>query len=143
LRTIEINGTSAVAWMAAFASIFEEQRSGTLAVIGSPAGDRGRASNYTYGAAKALVHTYAEGLRHRLWRSGVRVLLLKPGFVDTPMTGRFEKKGPLWASASVVARDIVKAIDDGNGTAYTPWFWRYIMLVIKHLPWFAFRHLSI
>lgn len=143
LRTIEINGTSAVAWMAAFASMLEEQRSGTLAVIGSPAGDRGRASNYTYGAAKALVHTYAEGLRHRLWRTGVGVLLLKPGFVDTPMTARFEKKGPLWASASTVADDIVEAIDAGDGTTYTPWFWRYIMLIIKRLPWFVFRRLSI
>jgi short-subunit dehydrogenase len=143
LRTIEINGTSSVAWMVAFAALFEEQRFGTLAAIGSPAGDRGRASNYTYGAAKSLVHTYAEGLRHRFWRSGVRVLLLKPGFVDTPMTARFDKKGPLWSSAFDVARDIVRAIDQGDGTKYVPWFWRYIMLIIKHLPWFVFRRMSI
>ena len=142
-RAAEVNGTSVVAWMAAFGQLFEQQGGGTLAVIGSPAGDRGRASNYTYGAAKSMVHTFAQGLRHRLWRQGVRVLLLKPGFVDTPMTRGFDKKGPLWSSAAVVAAGIVKAIDRADGTVYVPGFWRYIMLVIRHLPWFVFRRMSI
>jgi short-subunit dehydrogenase len=143
LRTAEVNGTSAVGWLAAFGQLFAEQRAGTLAVIGSPAGDRGRASNYTYGAAKSMVHTFAEGLRHKLSPLGVRVVLLKPGFVDTPMTQGFEKKGPLWTSPSTVARGIVGAVDRGDGTVYVPGFWRYIMLIIRHLPWFVFRRMSI
>jgi len=138
-----VNGTSTIGWMAAFARVFAQRRSGTLAVIGSPAGDRGRASNYTYGAAKSMVHTFAEGLRHRLWNLGVRVILIKPGFVDTPMTKGLKKKGPLWSSPAVVARAIVKAIDHSDGTVYVPGFWRYIMLVIRHLPWFVFRRMSI
>ena len=143
LRAAEVNGTSVVVWMAALAQVFAQKGGGTLAVIGSPAGDRGRASNYTYGAAKSMVHTFAQGLRHRLWRQGVRVLLLKPGFVDTPMTRSFDKKGPLWSSAAVVAHGIVVAIDRVDGTVYVPGFWRYIMLVIRHLPWFVFRRMSI
>ena len=143
LRAVEVNGTSVIAWMAALGQLFAQKGGGTLAVIGSPAGDRGRASNYTYGAAKSMVHTFAQGLRHRLWRQGVRVLLLKPGFVDTPMTRGFDKKGPLWSSAAVVARGIVDAIDRADGTVYVPGFWRYIMLVIRHLPWFVFRRMSI
>jgi decaprenylphospho-beta-D-erythro-pentofuranosid-2-ulose 2-reductase len=143
LQTLAVNGTSAAAWMAAWAEIFAARGRGTLAVIGSPAGDRGRASNYTYGAAKAMVHTFAEGLRHRLSRSGVRVVLLKLGFVDTPMTARFDKRGPLWRSAADVGRDIVTAIDRAEGTVYVPGFWRYIMLVIRHVPWFIFRRMSI
>lgn len=139
----EVNGTSVVAWMAAFGQLFAQKGGGTLAVIGSPAGDRGRASNYTYGAAKSMVHTFAQGLRHRLWREGVRVLLLKPGFVDTPMTQGFEKKAPLWSSAAVVAAGIVNAIDRADGTVYVPRYWRYIMLIIRHLPWFVFRRMSI
>lgn len=134
LAALNVNGVSAVALMAAFAQLLEQQKRGTLAVIGSPAGDRGRASNYTYGAAKAMVHNYAAGLRHRLWRSGVVVVTIKPGFTDTPMTAGIEKKGPLWASPARVAKDIVAAIDAGRPVRYTPWFWRWIMLLIVRLP---------
>ena len=134
LAALNVNGVSAVALMAAFAQLLEQQKRGTLAVFGSPAGDRGRASNYTYGAAKAMVHNYAAGLRHRLWRSGVVVVTIKPGFTDTPMTAGIEKKGPLWASPARVAKDIVAAIDAGRPVRYTPWFWRWIMLLIVRLP---------
>lgn len=134
VAAVGVNGVSAVALMAAFAQLLERQKRGTLAVIGSPAGDRGRASNYTYGCAKAMVHSYAAGLRHRLWRSGVSVVTIKPGFTDTPMTAGIEKKGPLWVSPARVAKDIVAAIDAGRPELYTPWFWRWIMLLIIHLP---------
>lgn len=134
LTALNVNGVSAVALMAAFARLLESQKCGTLAVIGSPAGDRGRASNHTYGAAKAMVHNYAAGLRHRLWRSGVAVVTIKPGFTDTPMTAGIEKKGPLWAAPARVAKDIVAAIDAGRPVRYTPWFWRWIMLLIVHVP---------
>jgi short-subunit dehydrogenase len=134
LAALTVNGVSTVALLAAFAQLLEPQNRGTLAVIGSPAGDRGRASNYTYGAAKAMVHNYAAGLRHRLRRSGVAVVTIKPGFTDTPMTAGIEKKGPLWASPARVAKDIVAAIDAGRAVRYTPWFWRWIMLLIVHVP---------
>jgi short-subunit dehydrogenase len=134
LTALAVNGVSTVALLAAFAQLLEPQKRGTLVVIGSPAGDRGRASNYTYGAAKAMVHNYAAGLRHRLRRSGVAVVTIKPGFTDTPMTAAIDKKGPLWATPARVASDIVAAIDSGRPVCYTPWFWRWIMLLIVHVP---------
>jgi short-subunit dehydrogenase len=134
LRAIEVNGTSAVAVLGVFANLLQAQGSGVLAVIGSVAGDRGRASNYTYGAAKALVATFAAGLRHRLAKDGVRVVTIKPGFVDTPMTAAIVKKGLLWATPAAVADCIVAAMDTKTGVVYAPWFWRYIMWVIRSIP---------
>ena len=142
-NALAVNGTSTVVWLSTLAQMFEERRAGVLAVIGSPAGDRGRATNYSYGAAKALVHTFAEGLRHRLWSKGVRVLVLKPGFVDSPMTSAFDKGGPLWSTPASIAPRIVSAIDRSEGVVYLPGYWRGIMLVIRHLPWLIFRRMSI
>jgi short-subunit dehydrogenase len=139
VAALEVNGVSAVAVLAAFAPLFEQQGRGALAVIGSPAGDRGRASNYTYGAAKALVHTFADGLRHRLWRRGVAVVTIKPGFTVTPMTAGMSRDGFLWARPARVAHAIVAAIDAGSGTVYAPWFWRWIMWLIRLLPEPLFR----
>ena len=104
-----------------------------LAVISSPAGERGRASNYVYGAAKAAVTVFASGLRNRLHAKGVRVITILPGFVDTPMTAQLAK-GPLWAPPERVARDIVHALESGFGVVYTPGFWRWIMSAIRHVP---------
>jgi short-subunit dehydrogenase len=97
------------------------------------AGDRGRKSNYTYGAAKAFLNAYASGLRHRLHGRNVDVTLIKPGFVDTPMTAEFAK-GPLWTSAGEAGLHIVRALDRKASAAYVPWFWRWIMLVVRLLP---------
>ena len=133
LSSLQTNAISVIAVLTALANRFESQGSGVIGVISSPAGDRGRASNYVYGAAKAAVTNFASGLRHRLFRHGVRVVTVLPGFVDTPMTASFPK-GPLWASPERVAADIVKALDRRNGMLYTPWFWRWIMLVVTGLP---------
>ena len=133
LLGFDTNSRSVLALLTDLANRFEAQRSGVLAVISSPAGDRGRASNYAYGAAKAAVTNFASGLRHRLHASGVRVVTILPGFVDTPMTAGFQK-GPLWATPERVAVDIVKALDCRNGNLYTPWFWRWVMLLVRHLP---------
>lgn len=133
LQALQTNGLSAVALLTLLAQRMEPQRSGVIAVISSPAGDRGRPSNYVYGSAKALVTTFAEGLRHRLHPSNVSVVTLKPGFVDTPMTSAF-KKGPLWAHPDAVAAGIVKAIDQRRAVAYVPGFWRIIMAIVKHAP---------
>jgi short-subunit dehydrogenase len=133
LAAFELNATSTIALAARFANVLERNRRGTLAVIGSVAGDRGRRSNYVYGAAKAAVHAYCEGLRGRLAEAGVNVVLIKPGWVDTPMTGGM-KKNPLFASAASVARDIHRAIATRKGTVYTPGFWRWISLLVRLLP---------
>ena len=133
VREIELNGVSTVALALRAANRFEARGAGTIAVITSVAGVRGRASNFVYGSAKALVSTFLAGLRHRLHAKGVSVLDIRPGFVDTPMTAAFTK-GALWATPAKVAADIVAAVDRRASVVYTPWFWRWIMLVIRHIP---------
>jgi short-subunit dehydrogenase len=133
LESFDTNARSVIALLTELANRFEAQGGGAIGVISSPAGDRGRASNYVYGAAKAAVSNFASGLRHRLFTKGVRVLTIEPGFVDTPMTAAFDK-GALWASPDRVAVDIERALARGFGVVYTPWFWRWIMLLIKHVP---------
>jgi len=133
LASFDTNARSVLALLTPIANRLERQRSGVIAVLSSPAGERGRASNYVYGAAKAAVAVFASGLRQRLARSGVRVLTLSPGFVDTPMTAAFPK-GALWATPERVAADIDAAMRGGFGTVYTPWFWRWIMLLIRSIP---------
>ncbi len=141
---MEINLTSAVVLLSLFANYLEDRRSGYLAVISSVAGDRGRQSNYTYGAAKAGLTAYLQGLRNRLYRSGVHVLTVKPGFVDTPMThGRVNPDSPLVASPARVARDIDWAIRRRRNVIYTPWFWRPIMLAVRLVPEFVFKRLRL
>jgi short-subunit dehydrogenase len=105
------------------------------------AGDRGRASNATYGAAKAGVSAWASGQRARLSKSGVQVVTLKPGTVDSPMTAHL-KKGPLFASARKVGRGVVKAMDRRKDTAYLPGYWKLIMLGVIHMPEFIFKKLK-
>jgi len=136
------NGTSVVSLLTLVANRMEQQGSGTIAVITSVAGDRGRQSNYVYGAAKGMVSLFLQGLRNRLYRKGVHVLDIKPGFVDTPMTAQFDK-GPLWAQPDDVAADILKAIDKRRSTLYTPWIWWGIMLVIRSIPEFLFKRLKL
>jgi decaprenylphospho-beta-D-erythro-pentofuranosid-2-ulose 2-reductase len=132
-ETLEVNAISAMVVLNEAAAFFEQQGHGRIVAIGSVAGDRGRATNYAYGAAKGALEIFLSGLRQRLHKSGVKVLLVKPGFVDTPMTADF-KKGPLWASPERVARDIVRAMERGRSVIYTPWYWRWIMLIIRHIP---------
>jgi len=136
-REIELNGVATAALVLRLAARFEARGQGRIAVVTSVAGVRGRASNFVYGSAKALVSTLLAGLRHRLHAKGVAVVDIRPGFVDTPMTAAFSK-GALWASPARVARDIVAAFDRGSGVVYTPWFWRWIMMLIRHVPEFLF-----
>ena len=142
-REFDVNALSTLALLTALANRMEARRSGTLAVISSVAGDRGRQSNYVYGAAKAAVSTFLGGLRQRLAKSGVTVLTIKPGFVDTPMTAGIANKGALWAQPDRVAAGIVQAIDRGRNIVYLPWFWRWIMLVIRHIPEPLFKRLKL
>ena len=133
LASFDTNARSVIALLTDIANRFESQGTGVIAVISGPAGAGGRASNYVYGAAKAAVTVLASGLRHRLAAKGVRVVTILPGFVDAPMTAAFDK-GFLWANPERVARDIERALRSGFGIVYTPWFWRWIMTLVVHIP---------
>ncbi|HEY4093133.1 MAG TPA: SDR family oxidoreductase [Luteibacter sp.] len=136
------NATSTIALLTLLANRMDKAGRGTIAVISSVAGDRGRASNYLYGSAKAAVSTFLSGLRQRLSKRGVDVVTIKPGFVDTPMTRDF-KKGALWAKPEAVAAGIVKAVDKGTPVAYLPKFWVIIMGIIRAVPEFIFKRISL
>jgi short-subunit dehydrogenase len=142
LQELQTNALSVIALLTLLANHFEQQRHGNIAVIGSVAGDRGRQSNYIYGTAKGALSIFLQGLRNRLHKSGVQVLTIKPGFVDTPMTAAFPK-GPLWATPEKVALDIDKAIEKNKDVLYTPGFWILIMLIIKSVPETIFKRLSL
>lgn len=133
-KAIEVNAVSVAQLCEAIAPHFELRRRGTLAVIGSIAGDRGRQSNYIYGASKAFVERYCQGLRNRLHAAGVRVVLIKPGPTDTPMTQGMADPPRRMASASSVAAQIVKAMARGRAVVYAPSVWRWIMTVIRCIP---------
>jgi decaprenylphospho-beta-D-erythro-pentofuranosid-2-ulose 2-reductase len=143
LQEFNANGTSVISLLTLLAPIVEQQKQGTLAVISSVAGDRGRPTNYLYGSAKAAVSAFCEGLQARLFKSGVHVLLIKPGFVATPMTAHLELPGALTSTAEQVAQDIDRAIARKTNVLYTAWFWRYIMLIIRHIPVFVFKKLHL
>lgn len=142
LQEIQTNALSTVSLLTLIANRFEAKRDGTICVISSVAGERGRASNYVYGSSKAMVTAFISGLRQRLYKSNVGVVTIKPGFVDTPMTSEFEK-GFLWAKPSTVAEKIVKAIDHNKAEVYVPAFWWVIMIVIKKLPNFLFKRIDL
>ena len=133
LAEINTNALSTISLLTHIANRFEAKQAGTVAVISSVAGDRGRASNYVYGSAKAMVTAFTSGLRQRLHKSHVAVVTIKPGFVDTPMTAKF-KKGWLWAKPDVVAVKIVEAIDKRKDEVYIPGFWWLVMALIKMIP---------
>jgi decaprenylphospho-beta-D-erythro-pentofuranosid-2-ulose 2-reductase len=134
LRALNVNAASVMSLLTIIANRLQAQRSGVIAVLGSVAGDRGRKSNYVYGSCKALVATFMEGLAGRLRSSGVRVITIKPGFVDTPMTAQF-KKGLLWAQpASIAAIIHARVASASSGTYYAPRFWWAIMAVIRSIP---------
>lgn len=142
LAEIQTNALSTIALLTLIANRFEASRNGTIAVISSVAGDRGRASNYVYGSSKAMVTAFTSGLRQRLHKSNVAVVTIKPGFVDTPMTAEF-KKGLLWAQPATVAAKILKAMDHGKDEVYVPAFWWGIMAIIKSIPNNSFKRFNI
>ena len=141
--TLEVNGLSPVLFAEAFAREMIQADYGTLALIGSVAGDRGRKSNYAYGAGKALVERYAQGLQHRISRTRVRVILIKPGPTDTPMTSALKASGASLTAVETVSKQIVKGIDRGQAVIYTPKKWWWIMMVVRYLPSFIFNRLNI
>jgi decaprenylphospho-beta-D-erythro-pentofuranosid-2-ulose 2-reductase len=138
---LQINGVSPALFAEAFAKQLAQQGRGTLALIGSVAGDRGRKANYVYGAGKGMVERYAQGLQHRFAYTGIKIVLIKPGPTATPMTAHLPSSG--LAAVDQVARAIVKAIEVGKPVAYVPAKWQLIMLIVQHLPRWIFHKLNI
>ncbi len=133
-RAIDVNFTSAAIWLQMAAKHLPRDRERVVVVLGSVAGDRGRRSNYVYGAAKAGLEAFVEGIAHRLHGTPLRVLLVKPGLIDTPMTARFERTGWLWSKADDVATVMDKAVERKRMVVYAPRFWWPVMTVIRLLP---------
>lgn len=131
---VALNLISPIVICETIAAAFEAQKTGSIAVITSVAGDRGRQSNYVYGAAKGGLQKYLEGLRHRLAPAKISVTDVRPGFVRTAMTAHLDRKGPLWADPDRVAREILRAVDGGKAVLYTPFVWRIILGIVRALP---------
>lgn len=142
-EAITVNGLSPVLFAEAMAGHMEKLDAGTLIVIGSVAGDRGRKSNYVYGAAKGLVGRYVQGLQHRLAKTSVKVTLIKPGPTETPMTTHLKQQGMPLAPVEDVAKAIVDGVAEGKRTVYAPRKWALVMMVIRHLPHFIFARMNI
>lgn len=142
-EALTVNGVSPVLFAEAFAGHMQRANQGTLAIISSVAGDRGRKSNYVYGSAKGLVTRYTQGLQHRLASTGVKVVLIKPGPTETPMTEHLKQRGVRLASVEDVAQSIVKGIARNNPVVYAPAKWLLIMMIIRHLPMFIFNKMDI
>ena len=143
LNTINVNYTGAVSILNIIANDMEKNRSGFIVGVSSVAGDRGRKANYIYGSSKAAFSAYLSGLRNRLYESGVQVLTVKPGFVATKMTAGLDLPPKLTAQPKDVAKDIYKAQQKGKSVLYTKWIWRWIMLIIKIIPEWKFKGMSV
>lgn len=142
LQELNTNAISVISLLTHLANRFAAQGRGSIAVVSSVAGDRGRASNYVYGAAKGAVNVVMQGLRARLHASGVHVLTIKPGFVDTPMTAAF-RKGLLWSQPERIAAGIERALESKQDVAYLPSWWRLVMAGIKLIPEGLFKRTSL
>jgi len=142
LDELNVNFVSACAILSLFAADFEQRQSGCIAAITSVAGDRGRRSNYVYGSAKGALSLFLQGLRSRLHPAGVKVITIKPGPVQTPMTDHLPNVAR-FAEPDLVARDIVHALERRSpDVLYTPKIWRYIMTAVEHIPETVFKRLS-
>lgn len=142
-EALEINGISPILFAEAFAHHMEKINAGNIGLIGSVAGDRGRRSNYVYGAAKELLARYVQGMQHRFYNSNVKISLIKPGPTDTKMTIKLKNSGIKLAEASHVAKAIIKGINHNKSIIYTPKRWYLIMFVVRLLPDFIFGKINI
>ena len=142
-KIINTNYTGVVSILNIIVNDFEKHKKGFIVGISSVAGDRGRKSNFIYGSAKAAFTTYLSGLRNRLFKSNVHVMTVKPGFVATKMTEGLDLPTKLTAQTEEVAQDIFKAQQKGENVIYSKWFWRWIMFIIKNVPEFQFKKMSI
>ena len=142
-QIINTNFTGVVSLLNIIANDFEIRKSGFIVAISSVAGDRGRKSNYTYGSAKAALTTYLSGLRNRLYDAHVHVMTVKPGFVATKMTKDMDLPKKLTAQPEDVATAIYRAQQKNKNILYTKWIWRWIMMIIRSIPEWKFKVMSI
>ncbi len=142
-QIMDTNYTGVVSLFNIIADDFEKRKNGFIVGISSVAGDRGRKSNYIYGSAKAALTAYLSGLRNRLYDSNVHVLTVKPGFVATKMTEDMDLPEKLTAQPQQVAEDIYSAQQKGKNVLYTKWIWRWVMFIIKMIPEWKFKGMSI
>lgn len=143
MQSFALNADTTIGLLTALGAHFERQGCGTLAVVSSVAGDRGRPSNYLYGSAKAAVSSFCEGLRARLFKSGVHVMTVKPGLVDTPMLAERAVPAILVVRPKVVAKDILSGIERRANVVYSPSFWAWVMWGVRMLPQWLFKRLSL
>lgn len=141
-RVLAVNLAAAVSSLSLLATTLEGRGEGFLCAVSSVAGDRGRSSNHLYGASKAGLDAYLEGLRQRLASDGVQVTTVKPGFVDTKMTHGREDMF-LVASPERVARAMIRAVDRGRSVVYVPWYWRPVGAALRTLPTPVFERLEL
>lgn len=142
LENFIINSFSIISLASHVVNVYEDKGKGILAVISSVASDRGRRSNYFYGSAKASLEVFLEGLRHRFADGSISITTIKPGMVDTPMTKHLQKNF-LFSQPEKVAKDIYRGILKGQEIIYTPFYWKYVMLIIRSLPRFLFNKLNL
>ena len=138
-RITSSNYSTAILWCEAAANVLRAQKRGSIVAVSSVAGDRGRQSNYAYGAAKGGIALYVQGLAHSLAPTGARAVAVKPGFVDTPMTEGLNKGGALWASPEKIGKILRRAADNGGPIQYAPSIWRIFMLIVRTMPSFVFH----
>jgi decaprenylphospho-beta-D-erythro-pentofuranosid-2-ulose 2-reductase len=141
-KSIEINYVSVVSLLMELSKTFEQRGAGVLTVIGSVAGDRGRRSNYAYGSAKAALATFVAGLRSRLAAANVQLVLIKPGWINTPMTAHLPKNF-LFVSAEYAGRVIYHAMVSPRAIVYCPWYWKWIMRFVRFIPEPIFARLNL
>ena len=139
---INVNGLSVISLCTEIVNNLRKERKGTLAIITSVAGERGRQPNFVYGAAKSMVSTYLQGLRGSLLNENIHIIDIRPGLVDSPMTAQLEK-GSLWSSPEAIAPTIVKGIGKKKHVIYAPFYWRFIMLAIHMIPETIFKRVKI
>ncbi len=142
-RIMQVNARGAMTILEAAARAMEHRGSGTIIGISSVAGERGRKSNYHYGAAKAALTTFLSGLRNRLAGTGIHVMTVKPGFVATRMLEGMQTPAALTATPERCATDIYRAVQSRRDVVYSTWHWRYVMAVIRNIPERLFKKMSI
>jgi decaprenylphospho-beta-D-erythro-pentofuranosid-2-ulose 2-reductase len=143
LSEFSTNAVSTIGLLTIIANYLENQGFGSIGVITSIAGDRGRVSNYVYGSSKAAVSVFCDGLRIRLFKAGVSLTDIRPGYVDTPMTQNLHLPSILVSKPKVIAKQINKGIQNGKAVLYTPSYWAYIMAIIRFIPRIIFRHMKL
>jgi decaprenylphospho-beta-D-erythro-pentofuranosid-2-ulose 2-reductase len=140
---IDVNYAKLVPLLNKIAEILEQKKQGTMIILSSVAGERGRQSNFVYGSAKAAMTTYTSGLRNYLHKKNVHVMTVIPGFMYTKMTQYLSLPKPITATPKQAAESIYKAYKNKKNVVYVLWMWKYIMLIIKYIPESIFKKLSL